>query len=317
MAESAGGAGSAGRVGAADRVIVACLRHADPWPQVEPLTGAVRRSGHGAGASPSELAALELALRVASSRHGRVLAVLAGPPGTEPTLRDALAAGAEVLRVDWPDAEYPADLAADEQCLAAALAGAIRDRQPELVLCGDRSADRGTGALPAFLAHELGAAQALGLVALDIEAGELTGERRLPGGRRERLRIPSPAVCSVEATGIRLRRASLAAAQSSRQAVIPVVTPAVPPSRVRAGAPRPYSPRTHDAPAAPAGSARERLLTLSGALTQREPPAVIGPMNPGQAADELLAYLRRSGYLQDSAPGQRSAAGHDSPAEQD
>lgn len=281
----------------AEPVIVACLRHTDPRPEVEPLTGAVRRAGHGAGPAPGELAALELALRVAQAWGGSALAVVAGPPGAEATLRDALAVGADVLRVDWPDPEYLAELAADEQQLAVALAGAIADRHPELVLCGDRSADRGTGALPAFLAHELGAAQALGLVSLEAAGDELAGERRLPGGRRERLRIPRPAVCSVEAAGVRLRRAPLAAALAAGRAAVPVVSRAAAPSRLRIGPVRPYSPRPHEVPAAPEGSARDRLLSLSGALTRREPPAVIGPADPGRAAGELLAYLRRAGYL--------------------
>jgi electron transfer flavoprotein beta subunit len=311
--------------GGAGPLIVACLRYADPWPEVTPLTGEIRRSGYGAGPSRSDLAALETALRIAERWSSRVLAVTAGPPAADEMLRDAIAAGAWALRVDWPALDYPADLAADEQPLAAALAEAIADRLPELVICGDRTPDRGTGALPAFLAHELGAAQALGLVSLGTEepgtgdgaagdgaagdgaagtgAGQagLVGERRLPGGRRERVRIPRPAVCSVEAAGLRLRRASLAGTLASRRAAIPVAYPAphpaARPSRLRLGAPRPYVPRTHDAPPPPIGSARERLLALSGALYRREPPAVIGPLSPDQAADELLAYLRRSAAL--------------------
>ncbi len=77
----------------------------------------------------------------------------------------------------------------------------------------------------------------------------------------------------------------------------PAPHPAARPSRLRLGPPRPYVPRTHDAPPPPIGSARERLLALSGALYRREPPAVIGPLGPDQAATELLAYLRRSGAL--------------------
>jgi len=30
---------------------------------------------------------------------------------------------------------------------------------------------------------------------------------------------------------------------------------------------------------------------------------VVGPLSPGQAADELLGYLRRHGYLADSGAG--------------
>ena len=300
--------------GAAGPLIVACLRHCDPRPEVDPLTGAVHRYPRGAGASPGELAALELALRVAESWSGRTLAVLAGPPAAEATLRDALAAGADVLRVDWPDKGYLDELGGDEHILAAALADAVRGEQPALVLCGDRSADRGTGALPAFLAHELGAAQALGLVSLAVDGDELLGERRLPAGRRERLRIPRPAVCSLEAAGLRLRRASLAAEMASRRAAIPVIAPVAPLPRVRIGAPRAYSPRTHEVPAAPAGSPRERLLALSGALTHREPPALIGPADPGRAADELLDYLHRSGYA--SRTSGASGTGADRPARQ-
>jgi electron transfer flavoprotein beta subunit len=219
--------------------------------------------------------------------------------------------------VDWPEADYLDGLAADEQALAAALAGALRPGQPALVLCGDRSADRGTGALPAFLAHELGAAQALGLVSLALPGGTpgpaaaeagpaqeagglgLVGERRLPGGWRERLWIGLPAVCSVEAAGISLRRAPLDAMLASRRAGVPVVRPAAAAAgsrdRLIAGPPRPYRPRTHEVPAAPAGPARERLAELSGVLVQRDPPTLLGPATPEEAAAALLDFLRKTG----------------------
>jgi electron transfer flavoprotein beta subunit len=299
-------------------LVVVCLRHAAARPDVDLLTGAVRPPVHGAGPALAELAALELGLRFAAAWRGEVLAVTAGPRAAEATLRDALAAGAaEVLRVDWPEADYLDGLAADEQALAAALAGALRPRRPALVLCGDRSADRGTGALPAFLAHELGAAQALGLVSLALpgdapgpaaaEAGPaqeaeglaLVGERRLPGGWRERLWIGLPAVCSAEAAGISLRRAPLDAMLASRRAGVPVVRPAAAASgsreRLIAGPPRPYRPRTHEVPAAPAGPARERLAELSGVLVQRDPPTLLGPATPEVAAAALLDFLRKTG----------------------
>jgi electron transfer flavoprotein beta subunit len=285
-----------------ETLVVACLRHGDQRPGVDPLTGAVHRGEHGAGASPADYAALELALRIAGTWDGRVLAVIAGPPGAVATLREARAAGAEPLRVAWPGPGCAADLAGDERGQAQAVAGALRRQQPALVLCGDRSADRGTGAFPAFLAHELGAAQALGLVSLQAEGAELLGERRLPAGRRERLRIPRPAVCSVEAAGLRLRRAPLAAALAASRAAVPAVTPAAAAPLVRAGPPHPYVPRTHVVPPAPSGSPRERLSALSGVLSQHEPPAVVGPVDADRAARELLDYLRRSGCLPEAGP---------------
>jgi len=308
-------------------LVVVCLRQAAARPDVDQLTGTVRPPVHGAGPAPAELAALELGLRFAAAWHGEVLAVTAGPPAAEATLRDALAAGAaEVLRVDWPEADYLDGLAADEQALAAALAGALRPRRPALVLCGDRSADRGTGALPAFLAHELGAAQALGLVSLTLPgdaaglpsgpaspaaegpdddpakgAMGLVGDRRLPGGWRERLWIGLPAVCSVEAAGVSLRRAPLDGMLASRRAPVPVTRPRNGPGTpVITGPPRPYRPRTHEVPPAPAGSARERLAELSGVLVQHDPPTLLGPVTPAEAAEALLDFLRKPDVAQGS-----------------
>jgi electron transfer flavoprotein beta subunit len=39
------------------------------------------------------------------------------------------------------------------------------------------------------------------------------------------------------------------------------------------------------------------MLELTGALVQRTPPTVVGPLSPEEAASELLAYLRRWGYV--------------------
>ncbi len=99
------------------------------------------------------------------------------------------------------------------------------------MICGDYSSDRGTGSVPAFLAHELGAAQALGLVAVDTATADTTGTtdgamrvvRRLDGGRREVLAVAAPAVLSVEGSVRRLRRAGLAATVRSKTAAVELV----------------------------------------------------------------------------------------------
>jgi len=49
-------------------------------------------------------------------------------------------------------------------------------------------------------------------------------------------------------------------------------------------------------PAPPADlSVRERILSLSGALVDREPPRLVR-LDPAAAADELLAQLQAWGY---------------------
>lgn len=304
--------------GAASPLIAVCLRFTDLRPTVDPLTGAVGRELYTAGMSAADTAALERALRIAEAWSGGVLAVTAGLPAADEPLREIAALGADVRRVDWPPSgpdpeplgsaqSYLQELADDSRPLAAALVTAIRAvGEPALVLCGDRSSDRGTGALPAAIAHLLGAAQALGLVDLRDDGDTLIGERRLDGGRRERLRIPRPAVCSVEGAGMRLRRAGLHAILAAAELTVPVSDPAPGPGTgagagagaavtVRAG--RPYRPRPRVVPPPAGGTPRDRLLQLTGALAAHEPPTIVGPAGPSEAADALLAFLERNGYL--------------------
>jgi electron transfer flavoprotein beta subunit len=317
----------------AQPLIVACLRITDLRPVVDPLTGAVSRDIFGIGLSAADAAALEHALRAAEAWSGRVLAVAVGPAAIEPVLRDVMALGASVLRVPddaaGTDHGYAVELGGGEQGLARTIAAALaRFGPPTLVLCGDRSVDRGTGALPAFLAHELGAAQALGLVGLEVDRSSggghpldgrpaaLLGERRLDGGWRERLRVPLPAVCSVEGAGTRSRRATLEGALSAAAAPIPVerVTPSVDhptppvspgsedgPGSTHVGALRPFEPRTRVVPSPDSEDPRIRLLALSGAFVDHDPPTLVGPLGAVESADELLRFLVRHGYLDQPA----------------
>ena len=285
--------------------VVAALGWSWQRAEVDPLTGTVSADRHDRGPSLSELAALEHALRLAQRWDAQVVAATVGPAEADAMLRDALAAGAaEALRVEPPGraaGPRPADLVGGRPESAAALAVALRRRYgvPDLVLCGDRSADRGTGSFPAFLAAALDASQVLGVVRMEPEDdGVLRVHRRLDGGRREVLLVRRPAVVSVEAAGVRLRRAGLPATLAGEHAAIPVVRmpTASAAQRVRVMGAHPYRPRPREL-AGPSGSALRRMLELTGALVERTPPTVLGPLSAGQAADELLEYLRRHGFL--------------------
>jgi len=286
-------------------LVVACLRITDLRPEVDPLSGTVRGDRWGVGLSAADGAALEHALRICEAWSGRLMAVAVGPVSVEPVLRQVAALGASVLRVPVSEAGDGQThlLVHDQQALARRVVEAVGAR-PSVVVCGDRSVDRGTGAFPAFLAHELGAAQALGLVSLDTEpGGGLVAERRLDGGWRERLRVPRPAVCSVEAAGVRLRRAPLAGALAAADSEVPVspvpspLTVGSPDHEVRIGPARPFAPRTRVLPAPRGDDPRIRLLALTGALVAHDPPTVIGPVGSAGAADALIGFLVRHGYL--------------------
>ena len=285
-------------------VIVAAMGWSWREAAVDPLTGGVSADPHDRGPDRADFAALEHALRLAEKWDAQVVAATVGPPDADTVLQDALAAGAaEALRVEPAGQSSllrPADLVGGSQDLPTALAAALRQRYgvPDLVLCGDRSADRGTGSFPAFLAAALNTSQALGVVEMEPEGDRvLRVHRRLDGGRREVLLVRSPAVVSVEAAGVRLRRAGLPAMLASRDAAIPVTrTSGAAAHRLPLLGAHPYRPRPREL-AGPSGTALHRTLELTGALVERTPPTVLGPLPPDKAAEELLGYLRRHGYI--------------------
>ena len=81
------------------------------------------------------------------------------------------------------------------------------------------------------------------------------------------------------------------------------------------GPSRPFRPRPRvlDGPD-PHLPARDRLVTLSGALVHRR-SAAGGGAGPEEAADELLAFLVARGYLDGSAVSPPPTATNGGPAE--
>jgi electron transfer flavoprotein beta subunit len=271
--------------------VAVALKRVDLRPEVDPLAGTVRHDSRSSGFSLADAAALEWALRLGEAWQLPVTAITAGPYEAEGVLRDAAAFGAGRLVRVPAEADAPSEAVA--RALAPVLGGAV------VACCGDYSADRGSGSVPAFLAGQLEAAQALGLTSLAPEgAGVLVGQRRLDGGRRERLRISGPAVISVEPGAARLRRAPLSGLIAARQAAIetPATDGVTDRRRVHVLRTGPYRPRPKTLPPPSGDSPRDRLLALTGAESERTPPRVVRAA-PEEAADELIRYLKDQGYL--------------------
>jgi len=241
---------------------------------------------NGVSLSAADAAALEVGLRLDDD----VTAATVGPPAAERGVREALASGARRgFRVDAPVGLRSDGVA---RALATLCEGA------RWIVCGDASPHRGTGAVPAFLAAELGIGQALGLVAVEPISGDssrLRLTRRLDGGRREVLVASSPTVISVEGSVARLRRASLPDQLAAQRATIDVRRgpdgPVEQPATVRA-----YRPRPREL-AMPSGDADHRIrqLTAAGVSTSRRLETVI--LEPGEAAARIVATLTVWGYL--------------------
>jgi electron transfer flavoprotein beta subunit len=274
---------------AADRLrIGVALKWVARQVAVDPLTGEATLDPFSYGLSEANEAALEWALQLAG--EGETVAATCGPPEVEGALRQASAAGAQrLVRVD------PAP---DRAGVAAGLAGALAGC--DLVVCGEWSADRGSGAVPALLAAHLGAAQALGALSIErVGRRAWTVVRRLDRGAREVVRVTAPAVVSVAAASARLRRAPLDGVLAGAEASID--HRAAPPSFVLDLIPvasAPYRPRPRSRPG-PTGTPFERIGALVDAGPERGPARLL-TLPPDEAAAAIVEQLAAWGYLDGS-----------------
>jgi len=253
------------------------------------------------GLSEPDAAAVEIALTLSDRTGEPVIAVTVGPGAADTVVRAALAAGVgRGVRV-------PAAAGASSADIARALAGVVGDAT--WVVCGNASAHRGSGAVPALVAAELGIAQALGLIAVtivpdtehatehdrDADVPTVQAVRRLDGGRREVLTITAPAVLSVEGAVARLRRPSITAELAARTQEIEF---AVAPSGMApelGGVVHPYRPRARVLHG-PVGDTFDRVLTLLAAGTPVTTAETV-TLDPPAAARRIVDALVSWGYL--------------------
>ena len=302
----------AGRPGAGAPIGVA-VKWVDLRPEVDRLTGSVAGDERFAGCSAADRSALAWALQIAERWGREVVVASAGPEGVDDLLRDALAAGAaRAVRVDLPAGAASEEVAAG---LADVLAGC------GLVCCGDWSLDRGSGAVPAFLAARLERPQALGLVAVELaDAGNGDGDggqqvlvatRRLDHGRREVLQVAEPAVLSFEGGTASPPRAPLAALLAARDATVEVAAgPTGRHARVRTVRTGPARPRARALPPPDLSlGPRERILAITGALVDHAPARKVVTDDADEAAELVLDQLAAWGVVDEAVAGTDAAGG--------
>jgi electron transfer flavoprotein beta subunit len=146
--------------------------------------------------SPYDEFALEEALRIKEKRsQGEVVVVSLGPDRVKEALRSCLAMGAD-RAIHLLD---PAWAAADTLSCAQALAAAIKQEAPELVLCGRQAIDDDMGAVGAQVAELLGWPCASWIMeeAVDPSGKAVRVGRQVEGGL-EVFDLPLPALVSAQ-----------------------------------------------------------------------------------------------------------------------
>jgi electron transfer flavoprotein beta subunit len=143
--------------------------------------------------SPFDEYALEEALKITEDKGGEVTVVTYGPDHAEPTLRDCLARGAhQAVHVIGGEATL-----GDSFTIAKVLAGVIKDREYDLVLCGFKGVGTDASQVGEMLAELLGVPHVGNITGLEIGDGSLTATRDVEGGK-ETVESPMPALLTCQ-----------------------------------------------------------------------------------------------------------------------
>ncbi|MEN8204160.1 MAG: electron transfer flavoprotein subunit beta/FixA family protein [Bacteroidota bacterium] len=126
----------------------------------------------------------------ASNPVSNVSVATVGPAGAEPTLRKALAIGADdAIRVDGD--------ASDAYFVASQLAELVKNGEFDMILCGIESSDYNGSSVGGMLSEVLGIPSVSAISGLTFEGGDAVISRDIDGGKEE-VSVPAPFVGVVQ-----------------------------------------------------------------------------------------------------------------------
>ncbi|MGA2831895.1 MAG: electron transfer flavoprotein subunit beta/FixA family protein [Terracidiphilus sp.] len=225
----------------------------------------IEESGVQFALNESDAYALEEALQLKEKHGGEVVVLTAGPERVGPTIREALAKGADrAIHIDC------ADLGSrDALGVAKLLAAAVKPENPDLILTGLQSDDLGLGQTGVILAELLGLPHSSLILHVEKTDTGLTVKRELEEGWFRTIELPLPAVLTIQSGGNKLRYATLMGIKRAKTKEVRTVTAA--------------ELAVNSAPVA----VLERV-----ALPQKQKSTQILPGNPKEAAAALVEKLK-------------------------
>jgi electron transfer flavoprotein beta subunit len=159
--------------------------------RIDPATKRLDRSGEAA-LNPTDLNAVEEALRIKEAHGGEVVLVSLGPEKAVESLRKALAMGADQALLVADEAAAGSDLLGTSRVLAAAIERVGAD----LVLFGQASNDGDGAVLWAAVADRMQLPVISQVASLTVDGSSVTGKRQTEHGY-DVISAPLPAVVAV------------------------------------------------------------------------------------------------------------------------
>jgi electron transfer flavoprotein beta subunit len=170
----------------------------------------------------SDAYALEEALQLKEKNGGEVVVVTAGPERVGPTIREALAKGADrAIQIACDDLG-----SRDALGVARLLAAAIKPENPDLVLTGLQSEDLGLGQTGVIVAELLGLPHATLILQVEKTEAGIKVKRELEEGWFQSVELPTPAVLTIQSGGNKLRYATLMGIKKAKTKEVRAITAA-------------------------------------------------------------------------------------------
>lgn len=247
--------------------------------------------------NPLDIAALELALSVKDTRKdAKVILLSLGPVIAESDLRRCLAMGADEL---W---QIDNNESIDGWTKSLLLANAARELKADMVFCGEKSMDSGSGQVGPFMAFHLGVPFISRATDITVQETDLPvrAERNCGRGKRERVECGLPAIFSA-VLGSKIPRypslenkRRLSREPIRKLSVGQQTSPAkVISTRVFSARPRPK----HVVPPDSSLPAFERIAQLlRGSSVEKKGEMVKG--TPEQQVERILSFLQENDFLE-------------------
>lgn len=176
--------------------------------QLDPESASLLSQGLTCIANPSDLTALECALKLKDEFDARVTVISMGTPDTVQVLRQCLAFGADHAVLLADEALAGSDSFSTSYALSTVIQRLSQQDPVAIVICGSRSSD---GAIGPSLARHLGWQQINSLreiTEINLEVGSIIAVRAL-GHVNEQMRTKLPIVIAMAAEAPEIRYASL------------------------------------------------------------------------------------------------------------
>ena len=169
--------------------------------------------------NPYDEMALTRALEIKEAQGGTVTVINVGPAATEPTLRKALAIGADdAVRINAEPT--------DALFVAEEIATFAKNEKYDVILTGRESIDYNSGQVMGMIAEFLGIPSVAVATKLDINGGKATLEREIDGGK-EIVSVSLPFAASAQKDFAEPRIPNMRGIMSARTKPLKVVEPTV------------------------------------------------------------------------------------------